>query len=140
MARTALLTAAAIILLGAILAWALKPGAYWPVARVAAPEGVVLSFLQDQVKTEADCQAANKRVTATMLANCKECSLAEASCPGEAPKELAPGGSLSQDVVAAKGLKILIAAPPVAAHALCHSLASVVGANDATASCTEGAE
>lgn len=140
MGRTALLTAAAIIIVGVALVMTLRPTAYFPIARVAAPEGVMLSFLQDQVKTEADCQAANQRVTATMLANCKECSLAETRCAGEAAKELGQTHPGNQDMIAAKGLRILITAPPAAAHALCHSLATGIAANDATAQCIQAAD
>ncbi|MDB5360195.1 MAG: hypothetical protein JWO51_1492 [Rhodospirillales bacterium] len=140
MGRTALLTAAAIIILGVALVMFLRPTPYFPVARVAAPEGVALSFLQDQTATEADCQAANQRVTATMLANCKECSLAEARCVDDAPKELGQTAAGPQDMIAAKGLKILITAPPVAAHALCRSLAAGIATNDATAKCLQAAD
>jgi hypothetical protein len=140
MGRTALLTAAAIIIAGAILVMILRPTAYYPVARVSAPEGVALSFLQDQTRTEADCQAANQRVTATMLASCKECSLAEARCAGAPPEALDRTTAGPQDMIAAKGLKILITAPPVAAHALCQSLAAGIAANDATAKCVQAAD
>lgn len=140
MARVALLTAAAIVILGVGLVMLLRPTAYFPTAQVAAPEGVALTFLQDPVKTEADCQSANQRVTATMLANCKECSLAEARCPGDAPKALGQTGPGSQDIVAAKGLKILITAPPAASHALCQSLAGSISASDATAKCVLAAD
>jgi len=140
MARTALLTAAAIIIAGIALVMILRPTAYYPVARIAAPEGVGLSFLQDRVATEADCQVANQRVTATMLANCKECHLAEARCAGEPPKELGQTHAGPQDMIAAKGLQILITAPPVAAHALCQSLAAGIAANDATAKCVQAAD
>jgi hypothetical protein len=140
MARTSLLTALAIIIAGAALVWILRPTAYFPVARIAAPEGVALSFLQNQVRTEGDCQAANQRVTATMLASCKECSLAEARCAGEPPKELGSSAPGPQDMIVARNLRILITAPPAAAHALCQSLASGIAANDATAKCVPAAD
>jgi hypothetical protein len=140
MGRTALLTAAAIIIAGVVLVMILRPTAYYPVARISAPEGVTLGFLQDRAQTEADCQAANQRVTATMLASCKECSLAEARCAGAPPKELDRTTAGPQDMIAAKGLKILITAPPVAAHALCQSLAAGIAASDATAKCVQAAD
>jgi hypothetical protein len=140
MGRTALLTTAAIIIDSIALVMILRPTAYYPVARIAAPEGVGLSFLQDRVATEADCQAANQRVTQTMLANCKECSLAEARCADEPPQELGQIHAGAQDMIAAKGLQILITAPPVAAHALCQSLAVGIAASDATAQCVRAAE
>jgi hypothetical protein len=140
MGRTALLTAAAIIIAGIALVMILRPTAYYPMARVAAPEGVTLGFLQDQRASEADCQAANRLVTAAMLANCKECSLAEARCAGAPPKELGQTTAGPQDMIAAKGLQILITAPPVAAHALCQSLATGIAANDATAKCVQAAD
>lgn len=140
MGRTALLTAAAIIILGAVLVMIMKPAPYFPVARIAAPEGVALSFLQDQAQTEVDCQAANKRVTAVMLASCKECSLAEARCVDTRPKELGQTVAGPQDMIAAKGLQILITAPPVAAHALCQSLAAGIATSDTTAKCLQAAD
>ncbi len=140
MGRTALLTAAAIIIAGIALVLILRPAAYYPVARIAAPEGVGLSFLQDRARSEAECQAANQRVTAAMLAACQECSLAEARCTGEPPKELGQTHPAAQDMIAAKGLQILITAPPVAAHALCQSLAAGIAANDATAQCVQSAD
>jgi len=130
MGRTALLSAAAIIILGAVLVWTLRPTPYFPVARIAAPEGVTLSFLQDQAPSEADCQTANQRATAAMLASCKECSLAEARCVDTRPKELGQTTPGAQDMVAAKNLQILVTAPPAAAHALCQTLAAGIGAND----------
>jgi len=140
MGRTALLSAAAIIILGAALVFFLRPTPYFPVARIAAPEGVTLSFLQDQAPSETDCQAANQRATAAMLANCKECSLAEARCVDTRPKELGQTAAGAQDMIAAKGLQILITAPPPAAHALCQSLAAGIGASDPTAKCVQAAD
>ena len=135
MARTALLVAAAIVIASVALVMLLRPTAHYPVARIAAPDGVTLSFLQEQVQSEADCQAANRRVTEAMLANCKECSLAESRCADTAPKELAASTAGAQDMIAAKGLRIVIAAPPEAAHALCRTLAAGIAATDASARC-----
>lgn len=139
MGRTALLVAVAIIVVGAALVMTLRPTPQYPVARIAAPDGITLSFLQERVKSAEDCQAANQRVTTAMLATCHECSLAEARCVGEAPAELSTATAGSQDMVSAKGLRILINAPPSAAHALCQSLATGIAANDATARCMPAA-
>jgi len=139
MGRTALVVAAAIVVLGAGLVMTLKPSPHYPIARVTAPGGVALSFLQEQVKSEEDCHAANQRVTQAMLANCHECALAESRCVGEAPAALSATAPGTQDMISAKGLRILIDAPPAAAHALCQTLATGIAANDATARCVPAA-
>jgi hypothetical protein len=138
--RTALLTAAAIAVAGVALVMVLRPEPHFPIARVTAPEGVTLSFLQAPVRSRAECAAANERVTTIMLANCAECSVAETQCPHMVPKELGETGPGPQDQVVAKSLRILITAPPVAAHAVCRSLAAGIAANDATAKCVPAAD
>jgi hypothetical protein len=139
MGRTAILVAAAIVVVGVVLVMLLKPTPSYPVARITAPDGIALSFLQGQVKNEEDCQAANQRATQAMLASCHECSLAESRCVAEAPKALGTTGAGAQDMVTATNLRILIEAPPAAAHALCQMVAAGITASDATARCVPAA-
>ena len=139
MGRTALLVAAAIIVAGVALVMILRPTPHYPVARIAAPDGITLSFLQEQMKSTEDCQAANQRVTATMLANCHDCRLTEARCVGEAPAGLSSMTAGAHDMVVSKGLRILIDAPPAAARVLCQTLATGITANDPTARCVPAA-
>jgi hypothetical protein len=140
MARTAVLSALAIVVLGAALVWFLRPTAYFPVADVAAPEGLSLSFLQNAQPSEAACQEANRRATRAMLANCAECRLDAARCAGSAPAELGAASGGAHDMIRSKGLTILITAPPAAAHALCHSLAAGIAAGDPGAACIPAAD
>ncbi|HEV2675027.1 MAG TPA: hypothetical protein VGV37_10845 [Aliidongia sp.] len=139
MGRTALLVAAAILVVGGALVLMLRPTAHYPIARIALPDDIALSFLQAPVKSDADCQTANQRVTATMLASCHECSLAESRCAGEAPAALGATTAGTQDMIMAKGLRILVTAPPAAAHALCQTLAGGIARNDASARCVPAA-
>jgi hypothetical protein len=139
MGRTAILVAAAIVAIGVVLVMVLKPAPSYPVARITAPDGIALTFLQDQVKSTEDCQTANRRVTQAMLASCHDCTLAESRCSADAPQELSAASGGTQDLVTATNLHILISAPPATAHTLCRTVASGIAASDKTAQCVPAA-
>ncbi|HVL35253.1 MAG TPA: hypothetical protein VM489_06230 [Burkholderiales bacterium] len=122
------LAAALFLLAGGIgiAAWLhLSRQPYYPVARVAAPEGIVYTAFSGRAAGEEACRAANERFVEPIRAQCKSCAVEFMRCEREAE-------AAQQRLAAAQGAHVLyvrdtvivIAGPDLAAAESCRIIAA----------------
>ena len=99
---------------------------YHPVTRIASPEGLVFTAVQDALAERRDCGRASTLFLEPIRAQCKGCKVQIARCERELePFERAvyQGVALEHHQVFAIGLRIAIDGPPELARASCELMA-----------------
>jgi hypothetical protein len=100
---------------------------YHPVVRLASPDGLTYTAVQDPVAERRACGAANDRFLAPIKAACKDCQVVYARCERKLEGielSLDSGKPLAQHRVVGPGLRMAIAGPAGAAQVACQYLAT----------------
>lgn len=100
---------------------------YHPVVRLASPDGLVYTAVQDATQERQACGAANDRFLLPVKQGCKDCKVVLARCERQLEGfELAvhEGRQLSHPVVRGPGVRMAIAGPEASAKASCEQIAS----------------
>ena len=104
----------------------LRTTTYYPVVRMAAPEGFTITAVQMPVATRERCDEANRRFSEPLKKSCAACKFeferCEASLTGD-EKALAGGDPLNDYSVIAVGIRMIIAGPATVAKPACEQLA-----------------
>ena len=99
---------------------------YHPVVRLASPEGLTYTTVQDAVGERRACGAANDRFLKPVKDRCKECQVVYARCERKLEgfeAALADGAAVPHYQVFGPGLRIAIVGPAPAAKASCDFIA-----------------
>ena len=116
---------------------------YHPVVRLASPDGLVYTAVQDATHERQACGAANDRLLGPIKQGCKECRVELARCERQLEGlELAvhEGKLISHPVVTGPGVRMAIAGPQASARASCEQIASQMVRNGLrTAACVRPA-
>ena len=99
---------------------------YHPVVRLASPDGLVYTAVQDPTHERTACGAANNRFLGPVRQSCKDCKVVLARCERHLEGlELAvhEGKLLSYPVVSGPGVRMAIAGPQATAKASCEQIA-----------------
>jgi hypothetical protein len=119
--------AALLIAAGAVLAHLhVVAQTYHPLVRLAAPDGLVYTALQDPTSERQACGEANERFIAPLRQHCKDCKVMLARCERELEgfeRALYDGAPLAVHRVLSPGLRMAIAGPQPAAKSNCDFLA-----------------
>ena len=122
--------AAVLIAAGAVLAHLhVVAQTYHPVVRLAAPDGLVYTALQDPTSERQACGEANERFIVPLRQHCKDCKVMVARCERELDgleRALYDGAPLPVHRVLSPGLRMAIAGPQPAAKSTCAFLASTL--------------
>ena len=122
--------AAVLIAAGAVLAHLhVVAQTYHPVVRLAAPDGLVYTALQDPTSERQACGEANERFIVPLRQHCKDCKVMVARCERELDgleRALYDGAPLPVHRVLSPGLRMAIAGPQGAAKSTCAFLASTL--------------
>lgn len=120
----------AVVLIAAGVAGAyfyLRTTTYYPVVRLAAPEGFTITAVQMPVATRELCDAANRRFSDPLKKSCNACKFEFERCAGSLTgdeRALAGGDPLNDYSVSAVGIRMIIAGPASLAKPACEQLAS----------------
>lgn len=98
---------------------------YHPVVRLASPDGLVYTAVQDARQERQACGAANDRFLGPVKRTCKDCKVVIARCERQLEGfELAvhERRQLPHHVVHGPGLRMAIAGPPQHAKASCEHI------------------
>ncbi len=98
---------------------------YYPVVRVATPDGLVFTAVHDATSERGACAAANERFLAPFKSMCIDCRVVAARCERElqgAEAALGEGRSPHHRIFA-PGLQVAIAGPEQAASLSCGHIA-----------------
>ena len=121
------LVALALVAVGSWLAYLhVASQTYHPVVRLASPDGLVYTTVQDEVHERRACGAANDRFLKPIKELCKECQVVFARCERKLEgleAALADGAPVPHYQVFAPGLRIAIVGPAPAAKASCEFIA-----------------
>jgi hypothetical protein len=99
---------------------------YHPVVRLASPDGLVYTTVQDEVNERRACGAANDRFLKPIKELCKQCQVVFARCERKLEgleAALADGAAVPHYQVFAPGLRIAVAGPAETAKASCEFIA-----------------
>jgi len=100
---------------------------YYPVVKVASPEGLTFIAVQDMTQQRRACGAANDRFLEPVKARCKDCRVIAARCErvvrGDEERALLEGRPLPGYLVVAPGLRLSISGPEGSAKANCEFIA-----------------
>jgi hypothetical protein len=99
---------------------------YHPVTRIASPEGLVFTAVQDAKKERRDCGIANERFLEPIKAQCRGCKVVIARCERELEafeRSVYEGEALAHHQVFATGLRLAIDGPPELARTSCELMA-----------------
>ena len=100
---------------------------YHPVTRIASPEGLVFTVVQDAKQERRDCGTANERFLEPIKAHCKTCRVVIARCERELEpfeRSVYEGEALRHHQVFATGLRLAIDGPAELARASCELTAA----------------
>jgi hypothetical protein len=99
---------------------------YHPVVRLASPDGLVYTTVQDEVHERRACGAANDRFLKPIKDLCKQCQVVFARCERKLEgleAALANGAAVPHYQVFGPGLRIAIAGPAELAKPTCEFIA-----------------
>lgn len=99
---------------------------YYPVVRVASPDGLVFTAVHEATSERGECAAANERFLAPFKSMCSDCRVVPARCERElqgAEAALSAGKSIPHHRIFAPGLQVSIAGPEEAASFSCRQIA-----------------
>ena len=113
---------------------------YYPLVKVAGPEGITFIAVQDERQERQACGRANERFLGPLTAGCKECKVLAARCErvitGEEEKALLERRPNASYLVVAPGLRMSITGPEARAKANCTFIAKdMVSRGMRTAAC-----
>jgi hypothetical protein len=114
---------------------------YYPMVKVASPEGVVFIAVQDMKQERRACGEANSRFLEPVKARCQDCKVVAARCErvvdGVEERALLEGKPLPGYLVTAPGLRLSISGPDASARANCEYIAGdMVKRGMRSAACT----
>lgn len=99
---------------------------YYPVVKIAMPDGLLYTALQDEIDERPACNQANERFLVPVKTACKDCRVLAARCERVSAGDAKP--ALLEDdsayVVVAPGMRLGISGPEEAARANCDFLAN----------------
>jgi hypothetical protein len=99
---------------------------YYPVVRLASPDGLVYTTVQDEVQERRACGAANDRFLKPIKELCKQCQVVFARCDRKLEgleAALAGGAATPYYTVSAPTLRIAVDGPAETARATCDFIA-----------------
>jgi hypothetical protein len=100
---------------------------YYPMVKVASPEGVVFVAVQDMTHERRACGDANDRFLEPVKAHCRDCKVIAARCErvvdGVEERALLEGKPLPGYLVVAPGLRLSISGPDRSARENCEYIA-----------------
>jgi hypothetical protein len=99
---------------------------YYPVVRLASPDGLTYTTVQDEVQERRACGAANDRYLKPIKELCKTCQVVFARCERKLEgleAALAGNAAVPHYTVFAPGLRIAVEGPVEAAKASCDFIA-----------------
>jgi hypothetical protein len=112
---------------------------YYPVVRIAAPEGLTYTAVQDATPERRACGQANDRFLAPIKQGCKQCQVVYARCERKLEGmalAIDEGKALAHFQVFAPGLRMAIDGPEEPARASCDFIAGdMVGRGVHSAAC-----
>jgi hypothetical protein len=112
---------------------------YYPVIRVALPEGVSVAAVLAQTKERKACGLANDRFLTPIKQQCKECKLISARCERELEGldlALRQGDPVPYPMVVAKEARVAFLGPPDLAKIGCDAaVASMIARGFKSATC-----
>ena len=100
---------------------------YHPVVRLATPDGLTYTAVQDAKHERQACGAANERFLAPVKKSCKDCQVEIARCERQLEGfelDIYQHRKIAQYVVDGPGVRMAIAGPPRKAQASCEQIAS----------------
>ena len=100
---------------------------YHPVVRLASPDGLVYTAVQDAKHERQACGAANDRFLAPLRETCKDCKIVLARCERELDgleRALSEHRAVPLPVVSGPGVRMSIAGPVAPAKASCEQIAT----------------
>ncbi len=100
---------------------------YYPVVRLASPDGLVYTAVQDAKHERQACGAANDRFLAPLRETCKDCKIVLARCERELEgleRALSEHRAVPRPVVSGPGVRMSIAGPVAPAKASCEQIAT----------------
>jgi hypothetical protein len=100
---------------------------YRPVVRLASPDGLTYTMVQDEVTERRACGSANDRFLGPIKESCQQCQVVFARCERKLEgleAALAEGAAVPHYLVYAPGLRMAIAGPAAAARASCEFIAA----------------
>lgn len=103
--------------------WHVYGAAYYPVVRVATPEGLTFTAFSAQTRGRAECAAANERFLEPIRKDCPTCEVLSSACEGTSEGRRLRN-ALEDPVVLSGGLSVAVAGPSALAVATCKHLAS----------------
>lgn len=100
---------------------------YHPVTRVASPDGLVFTVVQNPTTERRTCGAANDRFLLPIKSQCSECKVVLARCERELEPfevEIFEGKAAGQHQVLSPGMRMTIDGPQHLARTGCEALAA----------------
>ena len=117
----------------------LRTTTWYPVARVATPEGYTLTVVMAPVANRKRCEIVNRAFIDPVIKGCPACRLELERCDGSlsgAEKALVSNDALSDYSVNAAGIRMLVTGPAGIAKGACEQIATdMVRAGAQTAAC-----
>ena len=112
---------------------------YHPVIKVAAPEGLTYTVVQEPTGDRGACGAANDRFLGPFKTLCKKCQVLYARCARElegVELSMQDGKPIPAPLVHAQGLRIAVEGPAAAAKSACEFIVGdLVSRGVPTAAC-----
>lgn len=100
---------------------------YYPMVRVASPEGLTFTAVQDMTQERQACGEANDRFLEPIKARCRSCKVVAARCErvvdGDEERALLEGRPTPGYLVVAPGVRMSITGPAASARANCEYIA-----------------
>ena len=120
----------AMVAAGSVLAYMhVASQVYYPVVRIASPDGVSYTALMDPTDDRRDCGAANERFLGPVKSQCQDCKVVFARCERKSEAiDLAihHGEPVRLHWVVLSGLRIAVVGPEETAKAICDQIAGVL--------------
>jgi orotidine-5'-phosphate decarboxylase len=109
---------------------------YYPMVKVAAPEGLTYIAVQDATSERQACGIANDRFLVPIKASCKECKVIQARCErvveGDEEKKLLEGTPIPNYLIVAPGVRMAIEGPDASARRDCDFVAKDIASRGVT--------
>jgi hypothetical protein len=99
---------------------------YYPISRVATPEGYSLTAVQQSRSKRDACIDANRRFTDSITSNCAACRVEASQCKtrlSTAERAAAAGKAVKNYSVAAKGIRIVLSGSKDVVKTACEQIA-----------------
>jgi len=100
---------------------------YHPVVRLASPDGLTYTAVQDATQERQACGAANDRFLAPVRGGCKDCRVVTARCERQLQGfelDLHEGRQIPYYLVSGPGVRMAIEGPEASAKASCEQIAN----------------